>query len=69
MLLRSSPYPSSVASYSCPHCGEEVDTSPDPGGGSSQQYVEDCAVCCRPNVIAATYDPDEDDWTVRAEAE
>ncbi|MCB9585441.1 MAG: CPXCG motif-containing cysteine-rich protein [Polyangiaceae bacterium] len=40
----------------CPYCFELVDTYPDPGGGEHQQYVEDCAVCCRPLVITATYD-------------
>lgn len=23
----------------------------DPGGGDRQEYVEDCAVCCRPRVV------------------
>jgi hypothetical protein len=55
--------------YICPHCGEEVDTSPDPGGGLVQQYVEDCPVCCRPNMIYATYSPDEDAFYVEVSAE
>lgn len=32
----------------CPCCGETVEISLDPGGGSAQQYVEDCEVCCNP---------------------
>ena len=32
----------------CPYCGEVVTIAVDPGGGSSQQYVEDCEVCCNP---------------------
>ena len=32
----------------CPYCGELVDIQIDEGGGSRQQYVEDCPVCCRP---------------------
>jgi hypothetical protein len=59
----------SSACYQCPHCGEEVDTSPDPGGGDAQQYVEDCPVCCHPNVIFASYSADEDDYVVTAQAE
>jgi hypothetical protein len=55
--------------YVCPHCGEEVDTSPDPGGGSEQQYVEDCPVCCRPNMIFASYSPDDDGYFINATAE
>lgn len=57
------------ALYPCPHCGEEVDTAPDPGGGARQEYVEDCPVCCRPNRIVATYLPDEDAFVVTASPE
>jgi len=32
----------------CPYCGEPSEVMVDPGGGSLQQYVEDCPVCCRP---------------------
>lgn len=32
----------------CAYCGETVAISVDPGGGSVQEYVEDCAVCCNP---------------------
>jgi hypothetical protein len=32
----------------CPYCGESVELSVDPGGGSLQEYVEDCEVCCNP---------------------
>jgi hypothetical protein len=32
----------------CPHCGEANAIALDPGGGSTQEYVEDCQVCCRP---------------------
>jgi hypothetical protein len=52
--------------YTCPHCGEGVDTDPDPGGGLEQEYIEDCAVCCRPNRIVATFSVDEDGYLVEA---
>ncbi len=32
----------------CPYCGEEVEILVDAGGGTEQEYVEDCEVCCRP---------------------
>ena len=32
----------------CPYCAESVTIAVDPGGGSVQQYVEDCEVCCNP---------------------
>jgi hypothetical protein len=31
----------------CPYCGERFETSVDASGGS-MDYIEDCAVCCRP---------------------
>jgi hypothetical protein len=55
--------------YQCPHCGEAVDTAPDPGGGFHQEYVEDCPVCCRPNRIVADYSPDEDGYQIMASGE
>ena len=39
------------ASYICAACGEEVVIPLDLSAGMSQEYVEDCPVCCRPNVI------------------
>jgi len=33
---------------SCPYCGVEVEILLDPGGAATQEYVEDCEVCCRP---------------------
>jgi len=38
-------------SYICDGCGEEIVIPFDPTGGTRQDYVEDCPVCCRPNVI------------------
>lgn len=32
----------------CPYCGEPSEIALDPGGGSHQEYVEDCQVCCQP---------------------
>ena len=39
------------AHYICDACGEEIVIPLDFSEGSSQQYVEDCPVCCRPNLI------------------
>jgi len=57
-----------MADYVCPHCGEVVDTEPDRGGGEAQSYVEDCPVCCRPNVLRVSID-DEGVVHVTARAE
>ncbi|MCY2968532.1 MAG: CPXCG motif-containing cysteine-rich protein [Planctomycetota bacterium] len=39
------------SSYRCDACGEEIVVPIDLSAGSSQEYVEDCPVCCRPNLI------------------
>mgnify|MGYP001549741383 CR=1 FL=1 len=50
------------ASYVCESCGEEIVVPIDPTQGSSQEYVEDCPVCCCPNVVTVEI---EDDGEVR----
>jgi len=44
------------ATVVCPYCGEGVAVELDPGSGASQDYVEDCAVCCRPWRVRVRYD-------------
>ena len=44
------------ASYICDACGEKIVIPLDPSAGRHQQYVEDCPVCCRPNVITVDFD-------------
>jgi len=36
---------------SATRCGEEIVIPVDLSQGSIQEYVEDCPVCCHPNVI------------------
>jgi Cysteine-rich CPXCG len=43
---------------SCPSCGEPVSVWIDSDGGKRQQYVEDCAVCCRPMQVMVELDAD-----------
>lgn len=40
----------------CPYCGESVEIALDPGSGTHQEYVEDCAVCCQPWRVNVAYD-------------
>ena len=47
------------ASYICDSCGEEIVIPIDPSAGSNQEYVEDCPVCCRANVIHVKIGDDE----------
>ena len=44
--------------YDCAFCGEENEVLVDPSGGRRQTFTEDCAVCCRPNLIALAVDED-----------
>jgi len=44
------------AEVSCPYCGERVTIALDPSGGTSQAYVEDCQVCCKPWQVHVSYD-------------
>ncbi len=37
-------------SVQCPYCGETFETESAVSGGS-QEYIEDCYVCCRPIVF------------------
>ena len=43
------------ACVSCPYCAEDVSIALDPGSGSSQDYVEDCPVCCQPWQVSVRY--------------
>jgi DNA-directed RNA polymerase subunit RPC12/RpoP len=54
-------------SYICTACGEEIIVPVDPSQGTHQQYVEDCPVCCRPNLL--TVESDSLGAWIRAESE
>ncbi|MDX1644337.1 MAG: CPXCG motif-containing cysteine-rich protein [Thermoanaerobaculia bacterium] len=49
-----------AASYRCSWCGEHNEVSIDPSGGLRQRLVEDCWVCCRPNVLELSLGADGD---------
>ena len=42
--------------YICDACGEEIIIPLDISQGRRQEYVEDCPVCCRANVISVEFD-------------
>ena len=48
------------ASYSCGSCGEEIVVPIDVSAGESQEYVEDCPVCCHPNIVHVEIEKDGD---------
>ena len=41
----------------CPYCGEEIDVLIEPMD-ESDEYIEDCQVCCRPIVFNVVMDID-----------
>lgn len=47
------------ATYTCDSCGEEIVVPIDASAGEDQEYVEDCPVCCCPNVIHVQLDGDD----------
>jgi len=56
-------------SYVCPSCGETIEIPLDPSAGDEQRYVEDCPVCCNPNVIHVEFFGQGEAPRVFAEAE
>jgi hypothetical protein len=46
------------AGYICNSCSEEIVIPLDYSEGQRQEYVEDCPVCCNPNVIFVEFDAD-----------
>ncbi|MDX1965606.1 MAG: CPXCG motif-containing cysteine-rich protein [Planctomycetaceae bacterium] len=51
MRRRRSRPPQDEGRYVCDSCGEEIVIPLDPTAGDEQSYVEDCPVCCCPNVV------------------
>ena len=51
--------------YVCDACGEEIVIPVDISAGHEQSYVEDCPVCCRPNIVHLQIDASGDvqGWT------
>lgn len=43
------------AEHACPWCGEPAVLALDPFGGTDQEYVQDCEVCCRPWRVQVSY--------------
>lgn len=56
-----------TAEYCCAFCGETSTTFVDLSAGMAQSYVEDCQVCCRPNILYITVDPDSLDVEIQTD--
>lgn len=59
----------SYCGFQCAGCGEWNETGVDSSNGRRQQYVEDCQVCCRPNLLTVTYDDAVAEFVIVAELE
>ena len=57
------------AGFQCASCGEWNVTSVDESAGRRQSYVEDCQVCCKPNVLHIAYDNSAREFVISAEPE
>lgn len=55
--------------WHCAMCGQENETLLDLTGGYHQEYTEDCAVCCRPNLLRIVVDPETMGVTIGNELE
>lgn len=53
--------------YTCIYCFQQNDVLVDVSGGTTQVYVEDCQVCCRPNRLRITVQPETGEAHIEAE--
>jgi len=58
-----------VSGYTCAGCGEWNETTVDESAGSRQRYVEDCQVCCKPNLLLVGWEPGAGEFVIDAELE
>jgi Cysteine-rich CPXCG len=57
------------ASFQCAGCGEWNPTSVDESAGQNQSYIEDCQVCCNPNLLRIHYRPSLQAFVISADLE
>jgi hypothetical protein len=55
--------------FQCAACGEWNETTVDESAGRRQSYIEDCQVCCKPNVLRVEYDVSAREFVIAAELE
>jgi hypothetical protein len=55
--------------FQCAGCGQWNDITVDESAGSRQQYVEDCQICCKPNVLDVRWSAAEQSFLIDAELE
>ena len=55
--------------FQCAGCGEWNVTSVDETTGRRQSNIEDCQVCCKPNVLQVEYDNAAQEFFITASLE
>jgi hypothetical protein len=55
--------------FQCAGCGEWNETAVDELAGRTQSYVEDCQVCCKPNVLEIHWEQETQEFVIGAELE
>jgi hypothetical protein len=58
-----------VSGYVCAGCGEWNETTVDESAGGRQEYVEDCQVCCKPNVLRVSWEAGANEFVIDAALE
>ncbi|HEV3206341.1 MAG TPA: CPXCG motif-containing cysteine-rich protein [Terriglobales bacterium] len=58
-----------AAGFQCAGCGEWNETTVDQSGGNTQSYIEDCQVCCKPNLLHVRFDPRQEEFVITARLE
>lgn len=58
-----------ISGYVCAGCGEWNETTVDESAGSRQRYIEDCQVCCKPNVLRVSWEAEAEEFLIDAELE
>jgi len=57
------------AGYQCAGCGEWNEIVVDESAGGRQRYVEDCQICCKPNLLFVSWDPSLGEFFASSELE
>ena len=60
---------SQATGFQCAGCGEWNEIVVDESAGNRQDYVEDCQVCCKPNLLSVAWDSSLGEYFASSELE
>lgn len=52
-------------SFDCAVCGSPNEVWIDPSQGDEQEFIQDCEICCRPNVVRVWW-TEMEGWVLEA---